>query len=57
MAVGSGILLNSVLGVLIMMAPGVAFWMLVLVIWGAIRRIRQLRFHRTSKRAEIPAQI
>lgn len=57
MAVGSGVLLNLVLGVLIMMAPGVTIWMLVLVIWGAIRRIRQLWFHSTGKRAGIPARI
>jgi hypothetical protein len=52
-----GIFLNSVLGLLVMMAPGVAVWMLGLVIWGVIRHLRQLRFHSTSKRAGIPAQI
>lgn len=57
MAVESGILLNLVLGVLMMMAPGVAIWMLVLVIWAAIRRMRLSQFHRVSKRAGIPAQI
>jgi hypothetical protein len=57
MAVGSGLLLNLLLGVLMVMAPGVAFWILVLATWGAIRHLRQLRFHSASQPGETLAQI